>query len=332
MDEARSIVLSATAPIRAQQVSIPGKDGLALAGTLVRPPRVPAMVLLQGSGPVDRDGNIPGAFATDLEKQIAEALADAGIASLRYDKRGEYANKAQLPADKDALVDFLDWDNFVDDAAAAWRFLRDQPGIDPRRVGIFGHSEGGVIALAAARRLLDAGEAPAALVLAATPGRPMSEILHQQLERVMKQRGLRPDKTKQMLETVERIHQEVTETGQVPEDVPNVLKPIYKPELGQYWHSLLSIDPAELAELFPGPVLIIEGTADKQVSARDDALTLDAALSERPSDDHELLIVPHMDHELKPTNTSNDRAEAGPIKPSLVQDITAWLRAKLDGI
>ncbi|MGH7087766.1 MAG: alpha/beta hydrolase family protein, partial [Stellaceae bacterium] len=296
---------------------------------LVRPPRVPAMLLLQGSGPVDRDGNIPGVFATDLEKQIAEALAAAGIASLRCDKRGVDANKGEMPKDPRARADFVDWDNFVDDAAAAWRFLRDQPGIDPQRVGIFGHSEGGVIALAAARRLLDAGETPAALVLASTPGRPVSEVLNQQIARLLKQKGLSPGKAEQVLETAEHIQQKVAETGQIPDNVPQALKLLYRPGLGQYWQSFMRIDPAQLAELFPGPVLVVEGTADTQVSARDDALALDAALSERAADDHDLLIVPRVGHELKPADAPQDRAEAAPIKPSLVREITAWVKEKL---
>lgn len=315
--------------IREQEVVASGKEGLPLGGTLVRPPRVPAMLLLQGSGPVDRDGNIPGVFATDLEKQIATALAAAGIASLRYDKRGVDANKGEMPKDPHALADFVDWDNFVDDAVAAWRFLRDQPGIDPQRVGIFGHSEGGVIALAAARRLFDAGETPAALVLASTPGRPVSEVLLQQIARLLKLRGLGPDKAERILETVEQIQQKVAETGQIPDNVPEALKPLYRPGLGQYWQSFMRIDPAQLAELFPGPVLVVEGTADTQVSARDDALALDAALSERATDDHDLLIVPHVDHVLTPADAPHDRAEAAPIEPSLVRDITAWVKEKL---
>ncbi len=324
-----SLTLSSGVAIREQEVVASGKEGLPLGGTLVRPPRVPAMLLLQGSGPVDRDGNIPGVFATDLEKQIAEALAAAGIASLRCDKRGGYANRTQLPKDREALAAFQDWNNFVDDAAGAWRFLRDQPGIDPQRAGIFGHSEGGMIALAAARQLLDAGEAPAALVLAATPGRPMSEVLHQQLAQLMERKGLKPDKAAHLLQIVKDIHREITESGRIPEDIPDIFKPLYRPELSRYWHSLMQLDPAELAGLFPGPVLVVEGTADTQVSAREDALALDAALSERAADDHDLLIVPRVGHALTPVDVPQDRAEAAPIKPSLAREITAWVKEKL---
>lgn len=330
MNDVTLIAVSTAAPHRAREVVIPGKDGVALGGTLVRPPKVPAMLLVQGSGPVDRDGNIPGVFETDLQKQIAEAFARAGIASLRYDKRIACIAEARLPKDEDALADFLKWDNFVGDAAAAWRFLREQPGIDRQRVGIFGHSEGGVIALAAARHLLDAGEMPAALVLAATPGRPMSAILRDQIERIMQQMKLKPDKAASVLQIVDRIHRAIAETGKVPGDVPRVLKRLYRPESGQFLHVALRLDPAELAAQFPGPVLIIEGTADKQVSARDDALALDAALSGRPSDDHELLIVPRVSHALRSIDGANARhGKAGPVEPALVKSITAWAKAKL---
>ncbi len=328
MDDAHPLVTPTVPPTITEEVVFPG-NGLPLSGTLERPRGFPALLLLQGSGPVDRDGNIPGQFETDLQKQIADAVGAVGVASLRYDKRGEYANKSELPADEAARAAFVAWDNLVGDAVAAWRFLRDQPGIDRLRVGIFGHSEGGVLALAAANQLLDAGEAPAVLVLAATPGRPMGEVLHQQIQRVMQQRGVNPAKAEQLLQAVDEIQHELTETGKVTETVPEVLKPLYKPELGPFWHELLPLDPAELAKLFPGPVLIIEGTADKQVSARDDALALDAALSERPGDDHDLLIVARLSHELKQVTNPADPAETGPIKPSLVKDITEWLKAKL---
>jgi pimeloyl-ACP methyl ester carboxylesterase len=326
MPDAQPVAAPAEASAGEQEVDFPG-DGLTLHGTLERPPEMPAMLLLQGSGPVDRDGNIPEVFETNLEKQVAQALARAGVATLRYDKRS--SDKTQIPTDTDAIAAFLDWNNIVGDAVAAWRFLREQPGIDRQRVGIFGHSEGGVLALAAAQQLLDAGEAPAVLVLAATPGRPMGEVVREQIERIMKQKGVDHHDAAKLLNTLDKIQEEVSETGEIPDDVPASLKPLYKPELGAYWQSLLQLDPAELAKLFPGPVLIIEGTADKQVSVREDALTLSDALSERPEDDHDLMISPRVSHELKTVDSPNAAGETGPIKPSLLEGITNWIKEKL---
>ena len=142
------------------QVTFQGTDGAELAGTLQLPARdgnMPAIVLLAGSGPTDRDGNQPPAIHTDLLKQIAQRLAEKGIASLRFDKRGMYANAAQLPKDRSQYGDFFSWENFVGDAVAACRFLQQQPRVDPDHVGILGHSEGGLLALQAASVLVRAG-------------------------------------------------------------------------------------------------------------------------------------------------------------------------------
>ncbi|HEX3860636.1 MAG TPA: alpha/beta hydrolase [Stellaceae bacterium] len=327
---------SEATPLVSQNIVVPGNNGVTLGATLETQktpegpaPAVPAMLLVQGSGPVDRDGNVPGTMETDLQKQIAEALAEIGVVSLRYDKRGEYANKAELPEDKDKIAEFLAWDNLVGDAVAAWRFLCDQPGVDRDRVGFFGHSEGGIVALAAAQELADAGETPAALILAATPGRPMGDVIHEQIERAMERKGVKPQNAERLLDAVDNIQEEIAETGEVPDAVPQPLKPLYRPELAPYWHSLLNLDPADLAKLFPGPVLIIEGTADKQVSARDDALNLDAALSDRKEDDHDLLIVPRVTHELQQVNDPAHPSNDGPIKPSIIKDISSWVSEKL---
>src|SRR5438067_1649273 len=90
------------APVE-QHISFQGNGGITIAGTLVLPETansdrlVPAVLLIQGSGPTDRDGNQPPNLQTDLLRQLANILAGAGIASLRYDKRGMYANRDALP-------------------------------------------------------------------------------------------------------------------------------------------------------------------------------------------------------------------------------------------
>src|SRR3546814_6556905 len=97
-------IVQAAETTPSQQVRFAGTGGIALAGTLTLPmdvtKPVPAVLLLQGSGPTDRDGNQPPALRTDLLRQIADLLAARGIASLRYDKRGMYANAASLPAER----------------------------------------------------------------------------------------------------------------------------------------------------------------------------------------------------------------------------------------
>ncbi len=174
---------------RDRQVLFTGAGGVPLAGTLVIPDRprpVPAMLLIAGSGPTDRDGNQLPHVRTDLLRFIADVLAACGIASLRYDKRGVGAGAERLPRDPDALAAFVRWDRFVDDAAAALAFLRRHDGVDGERVGVLGHSEGGLIGLDLAA---GSDAPPAALVLAATPGRPIAAVLRDQLARLARAQG-----------------------------------------------------------------------------------------------------------------------------------------------
>ena len=111
-----------------QDVTYPGVSSVTLAGTLVIPAhkqgtQVPGVVIVAGSGPTDHNGNQTGGFTTNLLSQIADQLAQQGIASLRYDKRAIGAS-TKLPLPKNpqqptpeelkAMQDFVAWDNFVD--------------------------------------------------------------------------------------------------------------------------------------------------------------------------------------------------------------------------
>jgi hypothetical protein len=131
--------------LHAHEVDIRTADDITLHGTLSIPvvrnaSKVPAVLLIQGSGPTDRDGNQPPNQMPDLLKKVAYTLAKGGVASLRFDKRGLGGN---LPHQPDKLADFSRWENFVSDAVSAFSFLVARPEIDASRIAIFGHSEGG---------------------------------------------------------------------------------------------------------------------------------------------------------------------------------------------
>ena len=112
-------------------------QGVTLAGTLVIPAhkrgvRVSGVIIIAGSGSVARNGNEPGGFTTNLYSQIADQLAQQGIASLRYDKRGVGASTPvplpqnpidPTPAEIKAMQDFATWDNDVGDARATLNYL-----------------------------------------------------------------------------------------------------------------------------------------------------------------------------------------------------------------
>ena len=325
--------LSGTAGASSERaVNVPGAEGAALAGTLqlpVREGKGPALVLLAGSGPTDRNGNQPSAMMTDLLKQIAEKLADQGIATLRFDKRGMYANKAELPKDKAKYGDFFSWENFVGDAASAVRFLRDQPEFDPNRVGILGHSEGGLLALEAARVLKAEHQPPAVLILLSTPGRAIDAVITDQLKRALTQQGAPQQQTDYFLAENARVTRAIEQTGKVPPDVPAGLAALYPRYLGKFLHSEMAVDPCKLAADFSGPVLIVAGSADTQVSPDRDAKALDAALATRKNGVHALAIIPNASHNLKVVKDAGDPGFAGSVAPAAIDQLQQWVRANL---
>src|SRR5579884_3406561 len=180
-----------------QDVTYPGFGGVTLAGTLVIPAhkagaKVPGVVIIAGSGPVDRNGNEGTSFVTDLYSQLADQLAQQGIASLRYDKRGVGASTPvplpkdpnnPTPAEIKTIQDFAAWDNYVKDAKATLNYLQQQPEIDAAHTALVGHSEGSVIAGQVGVMTSGLVYPPAALVLISAPGRPLDVVLRDQIAR-----------------------------------------------------------------------------------------------------------------------------------------------------
>lgn len=312
-----------------QQISFTSNDGTVLAGTLSLPAatveKVPALVLLQGSGPTNRDGNQPPALRTDLLRQIAEGLAQRGIATLRYDKRGLPANAASIPADPADYATYFEWSRFVDDAYAAYAFLRAQPSVDLTKSGLLGHSEGATIALDLSSRL-QAAEKPALLVLMSAPGRRLDVIVREQLDRQLG--ALKPAQKRAFLAENDRIVQAIRDTGAIPAKIPAALSGLYPFYSGPFWQAQLKLDPADLAQRYAGPVLLIQGDADIQVSAERDALALDRALQRRGDGDHAMIVLPRTSHNLKPLQSDKDPGFEGEIDPLLTERIATWLLSK----
>ena len=285
------------------------------------------MVMLQGSGPTNRDGNQAPMIVTNLLKQIADDLAAHGIATLRFDKRGMYANSAELPADQNKLSDFFRFENFVSDARAAHDFLSNQPQLDPKRIGILGHSEGGLLALIVADQLQDEGHAPATLILIGTAGRPLDLVLNEQLEHVLSTAP--PTHAKSILDSNQRIVKSIRGNGTVPSFVVAELQSLYPAYLGKFLQSEFAQEPAKLAARFSGPVYVINGEKDIQVSAERDSKVLEDALKSRKVDVHEMLIVAGASHNLKVLAGPGDPGFAGDVAPGVLGKIAAWCDSKL---
>ena len=319
-----------------REVSFVGAREVQLSGTLLLPPtassghRVPAVLLVPGSGPTDRNGNQPPLLWTGLLKQTADALASTGMASLRFDKRG-VGRSTRPPKDFDALVEFTAWDHFIGDVTAACAALRAQPEVDPSRVVLIGHSEGGLLVMHAAVALQDAGTPPAAVVLLATPGRPLDALIRDQLDAYCRRLNVSEAATKRLLGRNEAITQWVREHGTIPPDVPADLAALYPRYIGRFYQGVLRHDPADLAARLSGPVLIMQGEKDLQVSAERDAPRLHAALKKRATPARaDLILLPGASHNLKNVEKDGDHAFFGPAVPEFRAKLVEWLTEVLD--
>lgn len=300
-----------------QPVRFAGRGGVTLAGTLLLPilseiHYVPGVVLVAGSGPTDRNGNNPLApQRTDLLKDIAELLAKNGIGSLRYDKRGIGQS---TPRPRGALATqeaFFAWENFVGDVEAAHAELLRHDEVKPYATALLGHSEGGLLALAATKSL---GRKLHALVLAATPGRKLEDIVRAQVARDVPA----------LLAPVDRAIVAILATGRVPADLPRELELLFPPYGGPFLRSLFSFDPAAVLSELPTPCLIVQGAADRQVMPMEDVQPLIDALRSRGAPG-EATVVAQASHNLKTVTSVSDPGFGGPLSPAVADVILRWL-------
>ncbi|MEX2169366.1 MAG: alpha/beta fold hydrolase [Pirellulales bacterium] len=307
-------------------VSFTGANGVKLAGTLLVPAHEPdakiaGVIIVAGSGPTDRDGNSALLnVKINLLKQIAEQLAQEGIASLRYDKRGQYAS-GEAPTDRELLYAFTLWENYVGDTAAALAYLQEQAEIDANRTAMIGHSEGGMLILQAAVEGKGFHKPPAALVLASTPGRRADVIMREQVGSDLVAMFF--------LKKNDEIMEAIEQTGRVPGDVPFALASLYPPEFGKFAQSMFKFDGPVRASRFPGPVLVLAGAKDLQHKADLETAALSAGLRRRQPDDHEVYIVPEASHNLKRVRSDYDHAFAGDFAPEAAAKLRTWLGKKL---
>lgn len=247
------LVISVTLalPVMAQTIQIPGPGGM-LEAEAIAPDRAShVLVIIPGSGSIDRDGNSSQfGLNSDTYRLLAEGLADRGVATVRVDKRGFFGSAAAIEDPNDVTVM-----GYADDARA-WV---DQAAELAPCVWIAGHSEGGLVALMAAQ---DKPDALCGLVLMATSGRPTGQLLIEQLEANPANAPLMPE-IKSLVASLE--------SGQAvdSETVSHPLRTLFSPGLQRYMMDLFSHDPVALAGQWHGPTLIIQGDADVQVRPLD---------------------------------------------------------------
>lgn len=305
-------VTLAAAPAADAVIDIAGPSGQ-LQGTITGPasPKTPLVLIIPGSGPTDRDGNNPLGVKAASYRLLAQGLAARGIASVRIDKRGMFGSRgAAVDANAVTIADY------AADVHAWAAALRKRIGV--RCVTLLGHSEGGLVALAAAADPRDI----CGLVLVAAPGRPLGAVLREQLRANPANAPLLDN----AFAAIDRL-----EKGErVPaESVHPALRPLFAPQVQGFLISAMAFDPARLVAAYDGPVLIVQGQRDRQVTPAD-SQRLKAANGKA-----RLALLPGVNHVLKMVATDDQAAnfatygdESLPLAPNVVPVIADFLTAR----
>lgn len=306
-----------------KNVTFKGVGGFDLVGTYLVPVAAKgcqAMLLIPGSGPTDRDGNQAG-LKVDLLKDIAEKLASKGIATLRFDKRAVASvYMAKYPKSLAEMNDFFSWEAFSGDATAAFKYLQAQPEVDPKKVGILGHSEGGLIAL-------DISQAvhPDALVLGSTAGRDLGTVIIEQVHQGFSAQFSDGAKTKKLTDETTKTVNAIRTSGNVPTGLSPEIAPIFPSYASKYLRSIFTLDPAKLAVLYQGPALVVQGDKDIQVSPTADAPVLMGALPKGA----ELYVVANGTHVWRQWVSKTDPGFSGKPITAAFDKVAEWCSANL---
>lgn len=291
-----------TAPLVAEakglerSVAATGASGT-LHGAMLTPSDVeqpPVVLIVPGSGPTDKDGNNPLGAAAASYQRLAEAMVDQGVASVRIDKRGMFDSAGAGDPNKVTIADY------ARDVEAWAQALK--PVTGARCIWLLGHSEGALVAAAAAS---ERDEDICGLIIVAGAGRPLGQVLRDQL---------RADPANAPL--LDEAFAAITslEAGRSV-DISNMhpaLQALFVPAAQPFLMDVMAYDPPELLRKYKGPVLVVQGTADLQISMAD----AERLASARPG--VKLVKVEGMNHVLK--EAPGDRAGnlatyRDPLKP-----------------
>lgn len=301
----------APAPLAAQEaLTAPGPEG-SLSGTLTRvADDAPLVLIVPGSGPTDRDGNNPMGVAAASYRLLAEALAARGIGTLRIDKRGLFGSRGAI-ADANAVT----VSDYVADVVHWVEAARDATGRGC--VWLLGHSEGGVVALAAAQE----SEHLCGLVLVATPGRPLGTVLREQMRANPANAPLlgQIETAIAAFEVGERVDVSAFHSA---------LQGLFAPQVQGFLIDLMAQDPAAMARAAQLPLLIVQGGNDFQTPPADGEALAAAA----PAATY--LAIPAMNHVLKEVAEGDMQANRAsyadpslPVSSALVEGVASFVSA-----
>jgi hypothetical protein len=325
-------------PYKEEEVSYENKqDSVKLAATLTLPPGAgpfPAVVLITGSGPQDRNEALLGHQPFLV---LADYLTRRGIAVLRADDRGVGGTSKPGPNDTT--------ENYAADALAGVEFLKARKEIDPKQIGLVGHSEGGMAAPLAAVKSTDV----AFIVLMAGPGIPGDQLLTKQIgliaaaecEKEVQQAMVDGQK---LIDTAaqekdnavarQKLHEAAAkraERARKKIDAQLATADLQSFVWASDWFRyFLRYDPRPILAKVKVPVLAINGEKDLQVPAKEDLDAIEQALKEGGNKDYKIVMLPNLNHLFQTTKTGapSEYAEIEEtIAPVALQTIGDWIAA-----
>jgi dienelactone hydrolase len=335
-------------PYRVEEVTINAGD-VRLSGTLTVPPgkgRHPAVVLITGSGAHNRDEEL---FGFKPFRIIADHLTRHGIAVLRCDDRGVGGSTGSKSTSTSA--------DHASDMVSAVQFLKKRPDINPRQIGLCGHSEGGLIAPIAAAESHDV----AFIVLLAGPAIPGDRLILFQLESQMRSAGAGDEQIRKTREQQNRVF-DCVRTGKgwdvleeefkkevaasfatlspavrkgiadsaafVDANVASRLTPAKTP----WFRFFVTFDPVPALEQVPCPVLAVFGALDMQVPVSLNREPMERALSKGRTKDWKIEVIPKANHLFLEAKTGSPMEYAGLEKkfiPGFLDLVSGWITKRV---
>lgn len=316
------------------------KDNIMLAGTLTLPkgdgPH-PVVILISGSGPQNRDSELAGHKPFLV---LADHLTRNGIAVFRYDDRGTAESKGRFSAATSA--------DLANDVEAAIQYLKTRKEINKKKIGLVGHSEGGIIAPMVAVKNKDVNY----LVLLAGIGIPIDQMLIQQTEMLGKASGITDENLQGVLATTQGAYEivQTTEPAKLKETVTKYFNDLIKSNLDSgaaptpqdeefiqiqvgnltdpWFQYFVKYNPIPVLEKVKCPVLALNGSMDKQIASAHNLKSIKAAIEKGGNRNVTIKELPYLNHLFQECETGAP-SEYGTIEqtisPIALHEVSSWI-------
>ncbi len=318
------------------------KDNVVLAGTFTKPNakgKFPVVILISGSGPQNRDEELLGHKPFLV---LSDYLTRNGIAVLRYDDRGSFASTGNFTV----ATSF----DFANDVEAAIQYLKTRKDIDPLKIGLIGHSEGGLIAPIVASR----NKNVSFIILMAGPGIKGADILLLQQELIGRANGMKEEniqKTRQINSEIFRLADQISNTDSLKVKISGYLNSVkneiaeldttaektdnamieaqIKQLLSPWMLNFIRYNPSPVLEKIKCPVLAVIGSKDLQVPANPNLKAIEKALLKAGNKDFtvkELTGLNHLFQECKTGSPNEYVSIEQTISPVALDTILNWIK------